>query len=168
MPRTCTICHNAHRDAIEQALRNGRSIRAVSLQFGVTHGSLHRHMHHAERAQARANTAEIAAIDAEIRKLLEAQKRCKRNRDTSGALAVARELRNWFGLKAKAEAIVSARVETTAELPLRDALAIAKSLIESQLDDAEVRAWLCELAERIAPVATTEAREIGKVPDGQE
>lgn len=56
MPRKCTICTHAKRDAIDSALVNGESYRAIAAQFEVSTSALQRHKGHhlpATLAQAR-------------------------------------------------------------------------------------------------------------------
>jgi hypothetical protein len=123
----------------------------------------------------------VARIDKEIDKLIRAQNRCKRKRDTAGALAIARETRNWFVLRQKAEVIATAtsQVETSTTLTRGEALAVAEGLIESEVSagSQEVIAWLRGLLERVDVgknvVATRDkteevARVTGNVPEAQE
>ena len=53
------------------------------------------------------------------------------------------------------------------EMPLHDAIALSKSVIESQLDDPDVRAWLRSLLERVPAAVVEESRATGKLPEAQ-
>ena len=158
---TCTVClHEAH-ELIDSALRSGGSVRAVAKRFGLSPAAVDRHKHHGDHPKTPKNIGQIADIDTEIKKLIRAQNRAKRKRDTAGALAIARELRNWFVLRTKAEvaAIGTAADNAIEQLSPAEALTLAKALVEARLDDLEVRAWLKALVERIpvGPVQTEES-----------
>ena len=43
MPRTCTVCRHPDRQAIDQALLNGRPLRAIAAHTGTSTGALQRH-----------------------------------------------------------------------------------------------------------------------------
>jgi hypothetical protein len=154
MPKKrCSVCNHSQVEAIDAALKSGESVRKTAARFGLSPTAISRHENHGKHAEARINTGQIAHIDEEIKKLTRAQNRAKKKRDTNQVLAIARELRNWFVLKQKAElALITTHGETPngAEISPRDALALAKSVIESQLDDPEVQSWLTGLMERVA------------------
>jgi transposase-like protein len=155
---------------IDSLLLSGGSIRAVARRFGLSHAAVHRHQNHARHAKKSINTGEIARINAEIRKLHLAQTNARKRRDNELALQIAKELRNWFVLKRKAElARVGTASESTKDEQLLpgEALALAKAVIESQLSDPIVLEWLLQLVERIQGTAE-EARAAGKLPEGQE
>jgi transposase-like protein len=147
----CSICQHPDLASIEAALNAGDSVREVAKRFVVSPAAVHRHQHHGDRARNRINTGEMERINAEIRKLHLAQTNARKRRDNELALQIARELRNWFILKRKAElATLPIASENTAEgLSPADALQLAKSVIESRIDDPDVRAWLVGLVERI-------------------
>lgn len=155
--QTCSICRHPQREAIDA---DRGSVRAVAKRFGLSPAAVDRHRHHGEHAKARINSGQIEHIDAEIKKLIRAQNRAKKKRDGAGALAIARELRNWFVLRSKAEI---AAIGTASEQSGKDgeqlspveALALAKAVIEGQLADPEVCAWILGLAERFRPADAT-------------
>lgn len=161
-PRS-TVANHPQREAIEQALLTGESVRAVAARFGLSPTSVHRYQNRAKHAKARINTAEIARIDREINKLIRAQNRAKRKRNTTEALTIARELRNWFGLRAKAEAMAGAtQAAQDATITRGEALAVAQGLIEAEVNTGgrETIAWLLALAERArAPSNLPEAQD---------
>src|SRR5271163_2843075 len=104
MPKTrCSICLHPERQAIEDTLKGGGSIRGTAKRFGLSHAALHRHAHEGEEKKPRTNSGQIAKIDAEIAKLKRAEIRARKKRDSAGALAIAREMRNWYVLRQKAE-----------------------------------------------------------------
>jgi hypothetical protein len=73
-------------------------------------------------------------------------------------------------LEAKTRPIVAQDHAIGDEMPLRDAVAIAKAVIESQLADREIQAWLRSLIERIpAAIAELEpTRATGTLPETQD
>jgi transposase len=161
-PRS-TVSKHPDRLSIEAALVSGESIRSVAARFNLSSAAVNRYKNRERYAQTRINTGEIARIDREINKLIRAQNLAKRKRNTSDALAIARELRNWFGLRAKAEVMASAvQTEQDSTLSRSEALALARGLIESEVDadGKEIIAWLRALVERV--------RATGTLPDAQE
>jgi hypothetical protein len=69
-------------------------------------------------------------------------------------------------LEAKTRPIASQDRANAEEMPLRDAVAIAKSVIESQLADLEIQAWVRSLSERIP--ALDAIRATGTLPETQD
>ena len=58
MPRKCTICTHAKRNAIDSALVNGESYRTIATQFEVSTAALQRHKaHHLPATLAQAQNA---------------------------------------------------------------------------------------------------------------
>lgn len=165
--QSCTVCRHPQRESIDLALRtNSGSLRVLAGRFGVSKTALDRHHHHADHKRDRKNTEQIAGIDAEIGKLIRAQNRAKRKRDNVGALAIARELRAWYVLKAKAAAVVSAsQPEQTQEISHAEALGLAKAIIEAEATagSSEIVAWLQGLCERVRPADAVPAEEIVSV-----
>jgi hypothetical protein len=165
----CSICLHPERQAIEETLKAGGSVRSTAVRFGLSHAAVHRHVHEGDEKKTRVNAGQIAHIDAEIEKLKRAQNRARKKRDSAGALAIAKELRNWFVLRQKAEIVeIASSSESTdgTEVSLPDATQIAKSVIESQLLDVDIQAWLRSLIERIpSPLAERNERATGKLPD---
>ena len=166
MPKqTCSICTHHQFTAIDTMLKAGESLGKTAKRFGLTKAAVHRHVHHADNKQRRQdaqNPGHIAHIDAEIKKLIQQRDKARSRRDGKGVAAISRELRNWFILRQKAELASIAMAHDTpsgAELPMKDAIAIAKAVIESQLADPEVRTWLEGLLERV--------RATGTLPEGQ-
>ena len=150
----CSICTHPKFEAINQMLQAGESVRVVAKQFGMSSAAVHRHQHEDDRKKPRINIGQIAHIDEEIKKLKRAEKRARKKRDTTGALAIARELRNWFVLRGKAELITSAIQTTeTDSTPLSrgEAVSLAQALIESEATagSQEIRSWLTSLLERM-------------------
>jgi hypothetical protein len=147
-----TVSNHHERVAIVAAIESGESFRAVAERFNLKPTSLHRYMNREKHAKTRINTGGIARIDREINKLIRAQNRAKRKRNTTEALAIARELRNWFGLRAKAEVMAStAQTEQDSTLSRGEALALAQGVIESEVNAGgkEITAWLLALADRV-------------------
>jgi hypothetical protein len=184
MPKKrCSVCNHPQVEAIDTALAGGDSVRKTAARFGLSPTAVSRHENHNKHAEDRINTGQIAHIDEEIRKLTRAQNKAKKKRDTNQVLAIARELRNWFVLRQKAElALITTPGEKSngTDLSAHDALALAKAVVESQLDDPEVQAWLAGLTERVsgAPVPVDEdefsrrrsnlrVRPTGNGPDSQ-
>jgi len=65
MARTCTVCAHPEREAIDQALVTGESLRNLALRFAISAAALHRHRHEhmpvvlakAQQARAQAQAA---------------------------------------------------------------------------------------------------------------
>jgi hypothetical protein len=151
---TCSVCKHPEIEAIEQAIASGGSVRVVARRFGLTHAAVGRHRLHEKSRENRINFAQIARIDKEIKKLNSAERHSKKKRDTDSVLKISRELRNWLTLRAKYEAITGARQAVeTADISPAEALALARTLIENSLSDADVCAWLRSVAERTTPTS---------------
>jgi transposase-like protein len=170
----CSVCRHPERQAIDAALKAGESLRKLAKRFGVSYQTVHRHLHEEDRDKTRIKTGQIARIDEEIKKLIRAQNRAKKKRDSAGALAIARELRNWFVLRQKAEVVACAasQVETNTTMTRGEALAVAQGLIESEVSagSQEIIVWLRGLLERADAGKRTEEvpRATGNVPEAQE
>jgi hypothetical protein len=165
MPRkNCTVCQHPQHDDIDTALKARASLGETAKRFGLTKSALHRHLHHGERTKALINIGQIERIDDEIKKLIRAQNRAKKKRDAPQVLAISRELRNWFTIRQKAElASIGTKEDKadTVQVQHHELLALAKALIESQLQDPDVQRWLLGLVERVqaAPAVDAEADE---------
>ena len=62
MPRTCTVCTHAEREAIDQALVSGEPFRHIATRTGTSTAALQRHKHdHIPRTLAEAKGAEELA-----------------------------------------------------------------------------------------------------------
>ena len=66
MPRTCSLCKRADRDAIAEVIRRGDSLRSIALQFDTSHATVKRHKQHvlkgtAENLPAIKRVGEISA-----------------------------------------------------------------------------------------------------------
>lgn len=145
---SCSVCKHDQLEAIDKALLSGASLRATAKQFRLTHAALHRHRHHGAPGQSRKDIGSFERIDREIRKLRHAETAAKKRRDSTAALQIARELRHWFTLRVRAEAVDDAGKVEPPELSADEALALAKALIESRLDDPDVVVWLRWLLNR--------------------
>jgi hypothetical protein len=168
MPRQkCGACEHDQKAAIDAAIKSRAPLRAIAKQFGLSVNTIFLHSHHDDEKQSRKNIGEIARIEKEIVKLHAAQNRAKRRKNSTEALAISRELRNWHSLRLKAVAIDAARVEQadTSISPV-EALQLARSVVEANLHDQDVLSWLRSMLERVP--AALEAREAGNVPDAQE
>jgi hypothetical protein len=159
----CSVCVHPDLAAIEASIASGTpSLRDLAVQCGLSKAALFRHKQHAKVAKGSA----AKNLSEEIRKLRIMLAKAKRKGDTSSALSISREIRAWMMLEAKTRPVVSQDRAVGDEIPLRDALGIAKSLIESQLADPDIQAWLRSLTERIP--AELEVRTTGSLPDTQE
>ena len=140
--QTCTVCAHPHLAAIDESLRNGTpSLRDLAAQCGLSKAALFRHKQHAKVAK----DLTTKNIPEEIRKLKIMLNSAKRRRDTHAALSVSREIRAWMMLEAKTKPIRAKESGLADELSVGDALILAKAMIESQLQDPEVRGWLRSL-----------------------
>jgi hypothetical protein len=150
----CSICNHPDLEAINTARKAGDPVRAIAKRFGITPASADRHFHHEEHEKNRQNIGQITRIDEEIRKLIRAQNRAKKKRDNALALQIAKELRNWFTLRTKAEiaAIGTASENSPEQLSPAEALTLAKAVIESDLHSPEVVAWIEQLHARLGHI----------------
>lgn len=73
MSRTCTICTNADRQAIDKALVEGQSFRTIAHQWGVSIDALKRHKRdHLPQALAQAHQAAQVAHGGDLLSQIEA------------------------------------------------------------------------------------------------
>jgi hypothetical protein len=159
----CTVCAHPDLASIDQALRSGTpSLRDLAKQTGLNASALFRHKQHAKVGKE----LTTKHIPEEIRKLKIMLNSAKRRKDTPGALSISREIRAWMLLEARTRPIVAQDHAIGDEMPLRDAVAIAKSVIESQLADLEIQAWVRSLIERIPAVEVV--RATGTLPETQD
>jgi transposase-like protein len=148
--RRCRACDHAEHDAIDAALKAGGSLRTVAKRFGLAPHTVFLHTHHDDTKKTPISKGETARIDKEIQRLHWAQNRAQRRKDNALALQIARELRNWHGLRLKAVAIDAARPSEQLEaISLAEALELARGLVEGALNDPEVVSWLRSLLERL-------------------
>jgi|SRR5690348_12428545 len=148
----CSICQRDDHEEIDIALASGQSLREVARQRGVSKSAIERHRNHARSVRRPMDARELARIDLEIRKLHCLETAAKKRKDGALAIKIARELRNWFALRTKAAAVLQAaevQKEDSVAITPAEALALAKSVVESRLDDAEARAWIFALADRL-------------------
>jgi len=167
----CSICLHPDRARIDVCLKAGHPpLRTLAGQFGVSRSALDRHSHEHVIKPAVQQT-DAKGIDAEILKLLRAQGKAKRLRDSRGLIKISGELRQWYALKAKVEALAAGtnKPQDTREVSRSEAVAAAKSIIEAELasDNAEILEWLQILVERFeaTKVSTCEANVESK-PSG--
>jgi hypothetical protein len=158
MPRqSCSVCAHPALADIDQSLSTGSpSLRDLAAQCGLSKAALFRHKQHAKVAKG----SSVKNIPEEIRKLRIMLAKAKRKGDTSAALSISREIRAWLAFEAKTQSVMPKDSAASEELSLRDALALAKGLIESQAGDPDVQMWLKALLERV--------RATGKLPDTQD
>ena len=157
MPRKgCSVCLHTDAQAIDAALKAGVPLRTLARQHGLSVAAVHRHANHGKPKKTAIKPSQIEKIDHEIRKLVNAKSRCRNKRDS---LAISRELRHWYAVRAKAElASIATRDSGMSEpgaISSAEATAMAKAIIEGQLADPDVRAWVMGLAERIGPAEGT-------------
>ena len=110
MPRKCTVCAHEERATIDQALINGKSLRNVSKQYGVTDAALFRHnANHLPTDLAMAHDAKnVARADDLLSHVQELQARAmsildqaEGSGDLRTALSAIREARGNLELLAK-------------------------------------------------------------------
>ncbi len=165
MPRAdCTACKHNDVALIDAALKAGASLGETAKRFGLSKAAVNRHHHHEDPKKSRINIGDLKHIDEQIKKLNMAQNRAKKKRNANQALAIARELRNWFVLRQKAIiASIGMKQDTpeSVQVAPHELVALAKALIESRLDDREIQQWILTLAERIqaTPMIDTETDE---------
>jgi hypothetical protein len=157
---SCTVCGHRERENIDAALRKGSPpLRELALQVGLTHSALWRHKQHLNPVKG----AVVKDIPAEISKLRAAQTRAKRKGDTAAVLSISREIRAWLAMEAKAESAAAPGGRQEQELTRGEAVAMAKAVIESELNAPDVSSWLKELFERTRvteiPTVATSSRD---------
>lgn len=157
MPRqTCTVCAHQERSAIDAAITRGSPpLREIAKQCGLSLTAVFRHKQHMVVAKA----STMKNIPEEIRKLRIMLAKAKRKGDTSGALSISREIRAWLTLEAKSQDVTASDSGNAEELSRSEALALAKAIIEGQLEDPDVVAWLTGLMERVSIAAPFQPEE---------
>jgi hypothetical protein len=153
----CGACDHDEHEAIDAALESGASMRKVADRFGLAVTTIFLHTHHDDDKKKPVNIGVLKRIDKEIAMLKAAQTKAKRSKNNGLALNLSKEIRNWFTLRVKAvtaEAIAGAQSQESDHeaITAQEALALARSVIESQLDSDEVRSWLRSLLDRIPPI----------------
>jgi hypothetical protein len=133
-------------------------MRELAAQCGLSKAALFRHKQHAKVAKG----TSVKNIPEEIRKLRIMLAKAKRKGDTNAALSISREMRAWLALESKTQSVVPLDGAAVDEMPLRDAVAIAKIVIESQFDDPDIQSWLRSLMEKLPDESV---RTTGKLPD---
>src|SRR6266566_919960 len=90
MPRVCTVCRHAMREAIDAALVAGESLRPLAARFQLSPSAIRRHqMAHLPATLARAqDAAEVATADGLLRQVV------MLHRETLSVLAQAKEQRD--------------------------------------------------------------------------
>jgi hypothetical protein len=164
---SCTICGGNSRAAIDLALAGGQSVRQVAAQFGSSKSAIARHRQKCKPAPVGAialvpaQSAANEEIAQEIHKLRLAQRAAKRKHDTTGMLAISRELRAWLGLQAKSEITVLGRPAAEQPVTRAEAIQMSKVLIEAELkaSNPEIVEWLREIAAWLPVEASCEETE---------
>jgi hypothetical protein len=106
MPRSCSVCSSKHRKAIEKAVVQGRSNRAIAAQYGLSASAVFRHHCHVATALAKAAEARqidlgstlldrLAALQTDFRRLAE---KAEATGEWPSAIVAARELRETLKL----------------------------------------------------------------------
>lgn len=170
--KPCSVCIHPDRQDVDRALMSGASVREVAKQFGIGKSSIERHWLHARRKSRRLDVDELARIDAEIKKLHHSETAARRRKDGALALRIAREIRQWHETRAKAVAMFDANRHGAEESTItpQEALALAMGVVESRLNEPEVKAWIHALNERVCSEETqqqqpTESVETERVAD---
>lgn len=110
MPRTCTICGHADREAIDRALVDGAAFRHIASRYGMSTGALQRHKaEHLPAAMVKGKEAkeEAHALDV-VRQLraingaaLAILKESRDNKDNETALKAIDRVQRQIELQAK-------------------------------------------------------------------
>jgi hypothetical protein len=150
---SCTVCQHPDVAAIDAALRQGTPpMRELAKRTGLSLTAVFRHKQHAKATKG----PTLNNIPEEIRKLKIMLAAAKRKKDTTAALSISREIRAWVMLDAKTQPFSAPGSDAdAAEMPLSEALATARVLIEVEVDagSADTIAWLYALAERARSAA---------------
>ncbi len=113
MPRACTVCAHAERQAIDKALVAGEAFRNIAQRFGTSVAALHRHKgEHLPRLLAKAQRQEVTRATA-----LEAQAHHQAADERAHALDVVQQLRTING--AALTVLVEARNARNGDLALK-------------------------------------------------
>jgi hypothetical protein len=151
MPRLpCTACVHPDRARIDEALRSGTPpLRELAKQVGIHHASLFRHKQHVAPVSGKA----VKEIPSEIVKLRRMLVKAKQKHDTPAALSISREIRAWMTLDARTRDVKATDAGRVEEISRSDALSLAEAIVEAQLNDPDVVAWLTGMERiQIAPV----------------
>ena len=110
MPRTCTVCANTERDAIDHAILGNDSLRRIATQFSLSEASVRRHKAdhlppHLAKAEAAKEAAQaddlltkVTGIEREARRIA---KKAEAAGDLRTAMSGIRELARLVELLAK-------------------------------------------------------------------
>jgi hypothetical protein len=170
--QTCSICRHEQREAIDLALRKGSPpLRTLADRHAVSKTSLLRHKGHLDPSATRMNTAEIDAVDYEIRRIQRALRKAQRSRTRPLVVNLSRELRAWITLRGKLGVMQPEKIASEPSVSPREALVIAQSVIEMNLagdQRQQVLDWLNGLAERFRPPDATPAEQSGSADGSAE
>lgn len=160
MPRQhCGVCLHPDLDWIDRAIAEGTpSLREIAKRTRLKLSAVWRHQQHGAPVKPKV----LKNIAAEIKKLRAAQTAAKKRKDTSGALAYSREIRNWIALQAKTQVVTAERDGHPEELPRAEALSIAMGLIEAELRSPDVIAWIEQVHERVGHIVVPSASTSGQ------
>lgn len=153
MPRTCTVCAHADREAIDARLVAGDSIRGLSPLFAVSQSALRRHRDKhlpATLAQAQA-AAEVAHGDdllAQVRSLqarsLSILDQAEQSGDLKTALQAIKEARGCLELLAKLLGELAQEGATVNVLIMPEWAAIRLAIVQALLPFPQARAAVAE------------------------
>jgi hypothetical protein len=141
---SCTVCASPDREAIDRSLATkSASLRSLARQFGLSKDAIYRHGQHVVTPV----NAGVADIDKEIVRLRKAQANAERRRDSAAATKISGELRSWMTLKVKAESFRPSEKAVDEGLSRREALEVAKQVIEMEVASGTpgIQDWLEEM-----------------------
>ena len=109
MPRTCTICNHAQRDAIDLSLLEGQPLRNIAERFTVSATALHRHKDHLPgtliKAQEKAEALQTLDVLKQLRAIngasLNILKEARDKKDGNLALKAVDRIQRQIELQAK-------------------------------------------------------------------
>jgi hypothetical protein len=164
MARTCAVCRHPNRDAIEQAVLSGKSLRDTARQFGtpqhpVSKDAVQRHRPHMAELIAVAAERQISHGDdlaTQVRELIARARmlgeKAEQAADLRGAVMAVREMGRLLELTAR----LTGELDQSAKhlhvhLPSReDGVATAQELLLACLERDEMAAFVERLRDRLS------------------
>ena len=168
MPPRCSICAHSDREAIDRALVDGGTLRAIARQFRVGRDAIRRHRHngHVSTSLAKAHeVAEVAKADDLLARVGELESRALRILDRAEragelrtALQAIRELRSMVELLFDTERRRNADESISGE-SLMIMMAGVADVIRRHVPDRDVRARMADEIRLLTEPGVTEKED---------
>ena len=168
MPRTCTICSHADKEAINNELVNGTAYRHIATHFDTSTGALQRHKNeHIPASLAQAKEAEDVAqaddllgqVMALQAKALSILAKAEQGDDLRTALMAVREARATMELVAKITGELVHKQETSLKTDVEWTFVIGEGYVDKDEWEA-TEAWRKEWKAKRAEAAGQSSRVV--------